>query len=76
MEVPGLGVKSELPLLAYATEAAALDLSPRGGLRLSLWKRQSLNPLSEARDGTCILLKAMLDSYPTEPQWELQDIFF
>ena len=29
MEVPGLGVESELQLLAYATAIAMLDLKPR-----------------------------------------------
>ena len=55
MEVPRLGVKSELQLQAYTTATAVLDLSCICDLRCNLWQRQKLNPLSEARDGTRIL---------------------
>ena len=50
MEVPGLGVKLELKLLAYATAIATLDLSHIINLYHSLWQGWILNPLSEARD--------------------------
>ena len=53
MEAPGLGVDSELQLLAYAT--AMPDPSHVCDLHQSSWQRQILNPLSEARDQTCIL---------------------
>ena len=43
MEVPRLGVKLELELLAYTTATATPDLS-------------HFNPLSEARDRACILM--------------------
>ena len=50
MEVPGLGVKLELRLLAYATASAVPDLNHIYNLCHSLWQCQVLNPLSEARD--------------------------
>ena len=56
MEVPRLGVKSELYLQAYTTATATLDPSHICKLHHSLWQRQILNPLSEASDGTCILM--------------------
>ena len=56
MEVPRLGVELELQLPAYSTATATWDLSPVFNLHRSSWKRQILNPLSEARDRTCILM--------------------
>ena len=53
MEVPRTGIKSELQLLTYTT---ATDLSPVCDLHGSSWQRRSLNPLSEARDRTRILM--------------------
>ena len=50
LEVPGLGVKSELQLLAYTTATAMLDLSSICGLHHSSWQCRILNPLSEVRD--------------------------
>ena len=52
MEVPRLGVESELPLLAYATAIATPGLRHICKLCRSLWQRQILNPLSKARDQT------------------------
>ena len=54
MEVPRLGVKSELQLLAYTTATAAVmpDLSLLCDLHRSSQKCQILNPLREARDQT------------------------
>ena len=50
MEVPGLGVESELQIRAScATATATPDLCR------SLWQCQILNPQSKARDRTCIL---------------------
>ena len=48
MEVPRLGVESELQLLAYAT--AVSTSQPH------LWQHQILNPLGEARDQTRIFM--------------------
>ena len=52
--VPGLPVEWEL-LQAYTTATATLDPSHIFELGCSLWQRWILNPLNEARDGTCIL---------------------
>ena len=56
MEVSRLGVKSELLLPAYPTATATHDLSHICDLHHSSWHHQILNPLSEARDQTCILM--------------------
>ena len=58
MEIPRLGIEWELQLLAYATATAMLDLSRTFDLHHSSWKHQILNPLSEAGDGTHILMDA------------------
>ena len=50
MEVPRLGVESELQLLVYTTAIG------------QLWQHQILNSLSEARDGTCTLMETMSGS--------------
>ena len=50
MEVPGLGVESELQLPAYTTATATLDPRQICDLQHRLWQRGILNPLSEARD--------------------------
>ena len=57
MEDPGLGVKSglQLPATVTATATATPDPSHVCNLHHSSWQRQILNPLSEARDQTCIL---------------------
>ena len=55
MEVPRLGVKSELQVLAYATATAVLDPSRICNLCCSLQQCRILNPLIKARDQTCIL---------------------
>ena len=51
MEVPTLGVKSELQLPAYATATATATQDPSCicDLHHSSWKHQIPNPLSEAR---------------------------
>ena len=56
MEVPSLGVELELQAYTIATEMP--DLSHICNLHHSSPPRQILNPLSEARDGTCILMDA------------------
>ena len=70
MEVPRLGVKLELQLLAYTT--ATQDLNHVFDLHCSSWKHQILNPLSEARNRTQNLM------IPSQIRfhraiWELQD---
>ena len=56
MEVPRLGVELELQLLAYTTATATLDLSHACDLHHSSRQWQILNPLSEIRDRTCVLM--------------------
>ena len=60
MEVPRVGVKSELYLLAYATATAMPDPSCVCNLHHSSWQCQILNRLSEARDRTCVLMDTSL----------------
>ena len=62
MEVPSLGVTSELQLPAYATATAAWDLSCIYDLHHSSRQCRILNPLGEARDRTCIITDTMLGS--------------
>ena len=56
MEVPRLGVELELQLLAYITAIAMWDLSCTCSLCCSSQQHQILNPMSEARDQTHILM--------------------
>ena len=56
MDVPRLGVYSELQPLAYARATATWDPSHVCNLHHSSWQRRILNPLSKARDQTCVLM--------------------
>ena len=56
MEVPRLGVESELWLPAYTTATAVPDLSHICDLYHSSWQHWILNLLRETRDGTSILM--------------------
>ena len=56
MEVSRLGVNSELQLLAYTTATATWGMSRVCDLYHSSQQRQILNPLTEARDQTHILM--------------------
>ena len=56
MEVLRLGIKSELQLPACATATATPDLSCICDLHHSSQQRWILNPLSEARDPTRVLM--------------------
>ena len=58
MEVSSLGIESELQLLVYTTATAMQDLSCIGDLYHSSQQCRILNPVSEARDPTCILMDA------------------
>ena len=62
MEVPRLGIKSELQLPAYTTATALLDLSHIYDLHHSFWQCWILNLLGKFRDRTCILRDTMLRS--------------
>ena len=69
MEVPRLGVQSELQLLAYARATAMQDPSHICSLYHSSQQHRILNPLSKARDQTCILIDTGLVT--AEPKQEL-----
>ena len=56
MEIPRLGIESELQLLVYTTAMAIPDLSHICDLCSSLWHRWILNSLREARDQPLILM--------------------
>ena len=56
MEVPRLGVESELKLPAYTTATATWDLSCVRDMYHSSLPRWILNPLSKARDQTQLLM--------------------
>ena len=71
MEVPGLGVESELQLLIYTTVTAMPDLSHVCNLLRSLRQHGIFNPLSEARDWTHNLPDTMSSSQLTGPQQKL-----
>jgi len=58
MEVPRLGVELELQLPASITATATQDPSRICNLHHSSWRRRILNPLSEARDQTYVLMDA------------------
>ena len=64
MEAPGLGFKSELQLLAYIITTATPDPGPVCDLHHSSLKCQILNPLSEARDRTHVLMDTSWRCYP------------
>ena len=55
MEVARLGVEYELQLLAYTTATATWDPSQVCNLHYRSQPNGTLNPLSKARDRTCIL---------------------
>ena len=73
MEVPRLGVESELQLPAYPTATATPDRSCIFDLHHRSLQRQILNPLSEARDQTHVLM-GLLGSLTTGPPRELQSL--
>ena len=58
VEVPRLGVESELQLLPYTTATATRDPSHACDLHCSSRQCQILNQLSKTQDRTCILLDA------------------
>ena len=58
MEVPRLGVKSELQLPAYTTATATQDPSCICDLHYNSWQLQILNLLIETRDQTCVPMDA------------------
>ena len=63
MQVPRLGAKLELQLLAYTTATATWDLSHVCNLHHSSRQRRILNPLSKGRNQTCILKSTKSGSF-------------
>ena len=76
MEVPRLGVESELWQPAYATGTATPDPSHICCLQHSSEQHWILNPLSEAKDRTRVLMDTLDGFVTTEPQQELPVISF
>ena len=64
MEVPRLGVEAELQLSAYNTATATKDLSWVFDRHHSSRQCWILNPLSEARDRTRILMDTSRICFP------------
>ena len=56
MQVPRLGVESELYLMAYTTATSTPNPSRVCDLHYGSWQCQILNPPREARDRTCIFM--------------------
>ena len=55
MEVPRLGVQLELQLLTYTTATAMWDLQAASAAHTTAHRQHwILNPLSKARDRTCV----------------------
>ena len=75
MEIPRLGVESELQLPTYTT-ATQDPRIPATSVTCSLQQRQILNPLSEARNGIDILMDtsqvlSLLSLNRNSLQWEV-----
>ena len=75
MEVPMLGVDSELQLPAYTTATATWDPNHICDLATACSNTWILNPLSEVRDQAYILTE-IVRFESAEPQQELLYIFF
>ena len=75
MEVPRLGVESELQLPAYATARAMQDPSCICDLHHSSWQCWILNPLSMPRvkPASSWILVLFISA---EPLWELPNFYF
>ena len=67
MKVPRLGVQSEIQQPAYTTATAMQDLSCLCYQHHNSWQCQILNPLSETRDQTHILMDTIWACY----QWTM-----
>ena len=63
MEIPRLGVESELQLPAYTMATTPPDLSHICNLQQISWQCWFLNSLSVARDQTCVLMDTSRVSY-------------
>ena len=75
MELPRLGVESELQPPAYITATATWNLSHVCNLHHSSWQRQILNTLSEARDWTLIVMNTSQVCYHCARTGTLENLF-
>ena len=75
VEVPRLGAEWELQLPAYTTATAMRDPSCVCSLHLSSQQCQILNPLSQARDRTSVLMDTNR-VVSAEPRWRLLELVF
>ena len=73
MEVPRLGIESELQLLAYTTAIATRDPSHVCNLQHCSRQHRILNPVSKARDWTRVLMNTSWFIIP-ELQQELPGV--
>ena len=69
MKISRLRVKLELQLPVYTTATAMQDLSCVFDLYHSSQQHWILNPLSEARDWTCVLMDISWHLQPSDPKW-------
>ena len=69
MEVPRLGVESELQLPAYATATAKWDPSHIWDLRRSSQQHQILTPLNKARDQQVLMDISQVEPWRELPHW-------
>ena len=76
MEVPRLRAELELQLQAYITATAVQDPSCVCDLQDSWWQCCFLNPLSNARDRTCVSSWMLVGFITTEPGGELYIVSF
>ena len=76
MEFPRPGVELELQLLAYVTAIATWDPSHICDLHHSSWQCRILNPLSETRDCTQILMDPNWVRYPLSHEGNSLDNIF
>ena len=74
MEIPGVGVQSELQWLAYITAMATWDVSRICDLHPAHSNTGSFNPLSEARDRTHILMDTGWVLHPLSHTENSQDV--
>ena len=75
VEAPRQGVKLELQLPAYITATAMQDPSSVCNLHYSSQQHQILNPLSKAKDQTCILMDTSQVSNPLSGNRNSRSIF-
>ena len=71
MEVPRLGGRIGAAAAGLHHSHSNAGSEPCLRPTPQLMQRQILNPLSEARDGTCILMDTSRGSLTAEPRWQL-----